>query len=494
MTPTERQVDKLFGEVGELLASHEETQDLSDYEPYRDDPVGFIEEVLGDELTEYQEEIAQAAVEDPLITVRSCHASGKDFLAARLALWWVYARQGLVILTGPSAPQVEEILMRGEIRDAFLGAGLPGELHVRALRPGGEGRAGIVAKTATGVSALTGFHEARVLFVITEAQDPDISHAWDAAFACTTGADDRILTIGNPTEKHGRFYRAHRPGSDWRCFKIAASDVPNVREGEVEVPGLITQDGIDRFRREYGEESAFFTSRVHAEFPEESEDSLFRREWLDRAAELYREETQDPVSGNEEPVAALDPARHGPDASVLAIRRGRMVEEFVVWDDQVDTPDLADRVAAELQARGIRPDTGNQAAVVGPGSQSAYGQVVVDESGLGGGALDMLERAGFKTTGFNGGRSAQDSGRFFDRRAESFWRLRRKLENERLALPDDEELFRELLTTRWRLTPKGQVRIEPKEQLKNRLGHSPDRADALAMAVDHEPASSFAVV
>ncbi len=46
--------------------------------------------------------------------VRSANGCGKDWLAARLALWWVYARQGLVLLTGPTERQVVEIVM-GEV-------------------------------------------------------------------------------------------------------------------------------------------------------------------------------------------------------------------------------------------------------------------------------------------------------------------------------------------------------------------------------------------
>jgi hypothetical protein len=78
---------------------------------------------------------------------------------------------------------------------------------------------------------MTGLHESRVLFIVTEAQDPEISHAWDAAFACATGEHDRILTLGNPTEPDGRFYRAHQAGSGWHAIRIAAEDIPNVQEG-----------------------------------------------------------------------------------------------------------------------------------------------------------------------------------------------------------------------------------------------------------------------
>ena len=48
--------------------------------------------------------------------------------------------------------------------------------------------------------------------------------------------------------------------------------------------------------------------------------------------------------------------------------------------------------------------------------------------------------------------------------------------------PHDEELFDELVAIRWRATSNGKIQIEPKDDLKNRLGRSPDRADAVVLA------------
>jgi hypothetical protein len=39
-----------------------------------------------------------------------------------------------------------------------------------------------------------------------------------------------------------------------------------------------------------------------------------------------------------------------------------------------------------------------------------------------------------------------------------------------------------LVAIRWRATSNGKIQIEPKEELKNRLGRSPDRADAVVLA------------
>jgi hypothetical protein len=84
------------------------------------------------------------------------------------ALWWTYARGGLVLVTGPTERQVVEVVM-GEVRQAFRKAtDLPGDLYRTALRVGD--RAAILAFTSTEASRLTGFHAPRVLALITEAQ------------------------------------------------------------------------------------------------------------------------------------------------------------------------------------------------------------------------------------------------------------------------------------------------------------------------------------
>jgi hypothetical protein len=69
-----------------------------------------------------------------------------------------------------------------------------------------------------------------------------------------------------------------------------------------------------------------------------------------------------------------------------------------------------------------------------------------------------------------------------NRRAESFWVLRRGLERGEIALPPDEKLADELCAMRWSIGLDGKVQIEAKNELRARIGRSPDRADAVAMA------------
>src|SRR5690349_8689124 len=83
---------------------------------YAADPVGFAVEVLGGEPWERQAEILLAVRDCPRVTVRSAHGVGKTWVAACAALWFLYTRSPVTVLTtAPTHRQVKEILWR-EIR------------------------------------------------------------------------------------------------------------------------------------------------------------------------------------------------------------------------------------------------------------------------------------------------------------------------------------------------------------------------------------------
>src|SRR5438094_6815303 len=90
-----------------------------------------------------QSEVVQALRDHRQIVVPGCHGSGKDHVAARIALWWVYARGGRVIVTGPTQRQIVDIAFK-ELRDAMREAATPlfGELYQSALWLEGEPNAG----------------------------------------------------------------------------------------------------------------------------------------------------------------------------------------------------------------------------------------------------------------------------------------------------------------------------------------------------------------
>lgn len=74
---------------------------------------------------------------------------------------------------------------------------------------------------------------------------------------------------------------------------------------------------------------------------------------------------------------------------------------------------------------------------------------------------------------------------FANLRAECYWRLREWLDPEgtvQLALPDDPELLADITAPTWK-TQAGKILIESKDDIKVKIGRSPDKGDALTLAL-----------
>lgn len=80
--------------------------------------------------------------------------------------------------------------------------------------------------------------------------------------------------------------------------------------------------------------------------------------------------------------------------------------------------------------------------------------------------------------------------KFKNMRAQAWWGAREKLDpsnREPWSLPpNDEELVADLTAPTWTLTSSGIV-VEPKEQVKERLGRSTDKGDSVVQAMDCDP-------
>ena len=460
----------LESEVGKLLESRAPTKG-QDYTKYRDDPVGFIHEVLGDTLWSAQIQIAEAVRDHPMVVVASCNSMGKDHLAARLSLWWVYARGGLCLLTATSERQLRGILFR-EIRTAFLNSKLPGELFELMLRVDRDRNIGIVAFTSSSASASQGWHQDQILGIISEAQGVE-DFTFEAMHACQTGDRDRLLVCGNPLSPSGPFWHATR-NKAWHSISVSALEHPNIVQGKTVIRGGVTQSFIQKIKDIYGELSPQYQSRVLGQFPDSATDGIFKRSWLVRAAELY--ETGAFSDSDAEPIVSVDVARHGSDRTAVLIRRGQRMVRFETWHN-LDLVSSADRLVPILAAEGIRPKVVDRPTR----TFRARGRIVVDEMGVGSGLIDVLKSYGYVVQGFYG-MTVQKGNKFYNLRARAFWNLRTQLERAEVAMEWNDDLVTELLAHEYTLTSSG-IKIESKKTIKQSLGGtSPDLADALAQA------------
>ena len=115
--------------------------------------------------------------------------------------------------------------------------------------------------------------------------------------------------------------------------------------------------------------------------------------------------------------------------------------------------------------------------------------VFIDVVGVGSSPYDTLKENKVKVTGVNAASTSKQTDRskqfgFANMRAELYWKMREALEpgkGDDLALPDDRQLLADLCAPRYSVTARG-IMIEGKEDIRRRLGRSPDCGDAAVLA------------
>lgn len=436
------------------------------------DPVEWVETRLGETMWSRQADIARAVRQHRRVAVPSANSTGKSWGASRLAAWWIDTHPvgtAFVLTTAPTQPQVDAILWR-ELRHAHTAGDLRGRLTSGAIptwRVGDElfamGRKSAdYTDPEQAAAAFQGLHAQFLLVLIDEAAGvPD--WLWDAIESSAISTESRVLALGNPTDPETRFADVCKPGSGWHTLHVSAFDCPAFTGENVPshvAQGLANPQSVDQMRRTWGEGSPRWKARVEGQFPDEAEDALILRSWVE-AAQKRSLPLDQPGSPK---VFGCDVARSGSDATTVYENRGGRIRRrhYRRGDDLMATVDAI---------RGLQREPH---AFVPP--------AIVDANGIGAGVFDRLVQQGSSALAFVGSERAERPDRFVNRRAECFWWLREALREGLVDLdPEDEELAQELLALRYGEDRSGRVQIERKDQLRGRLRRSPDRADAVAM-------------
>lgn len=163
-------------------------------------------------------------------------------------------------------------------------------------------------------------------------------------------------------------------------------------------------------------------------------------------------------------VLGVDIARGGDDRTRLLDRQGRAVgrkvNEIMHTDDLVK---IADRVGLLLNRN------------------TDIRKAFIDITGLGAGVYDILRNGGHhnRVVGVNFGAQAMDPKRYRNRRAEMWARGKEWLQDPGGAdIPDEDLAHQHLAAPGFRYDANSCLLLEPKEEIKKRLGFSPDWGDA----------------
>jgi hypothetical protein len=441
----------------------------------------WVQERLEEHVWSKQDEILTAIRDHRRVAVRSCHGVGKSHIASRAAAWWLDthpAGEAFVVSTAPTYRQVRVILWR-YIRQAHRKGNLDGKVNQTEWQLDGE-IVGFGAKPADhDEGAFQGIHAAHVLVILDEACGiPE--QLWIAADALTTNTGCRMLAIGNPDNSASYFARVCAPTSPWHKIAISAFDSPKFT-GEP-VPAALRELLIDpgwaeEKRIEWGEDNPIYRAKILGEFSADDPGRVVRGSDI-AACQLEQETPRTAVELL--PVELGVDVGGGGDETVIRERRGPVAGRE--WRERSDRPETL----APLVLKAIR--------------ESDATSVKIDSIGVGHGLVGELRNLAemgahhAQIIGVNVSEQASDPATFENLRAELWWMARLHAEKrswDLSTMDNPDTTIAQLLEPRWALNTRGRIQVEKKDDIRERLGRSPDNADALLLAF-HVPAAGAA--
>jgi phage terminase large subunit len=298
---------------------------------------------------------------------------------------------------------------------------------------------------------LAGLHADYLMFVLDESGGiPDAVMA-SAEAGLATGKECKLIQAGNPTHLEGPLYRACTSERHlWYVVEITGDpDDPD------RAPRISKQWAREQIEK-YGRDNPWVLVNVFGKFPPASINTLLGVDEVRVAMKRHLRSDQYDFSQKR---LGIDVARFGDDSTMIFPRQGLAAFRPVEMK-AARTNDVAARVAKAKESWG--PE-----------------MIFVDATGgYGGGVEDSLLQAGIGSVPVSFAGKSIDP-RYYNKRSE-MWFLMAEWVKRGAALPNDPELLRELTTPTYTFH-HGRFRLEEKDHIKQRLGYSPDRADALAL-------------
>lgn len=237
--------------------------------------------------------------------------------------------------------------------------------------------------------------------------------------------------------------RSRDADSQWAALTFRVSDTDALPASEVADAKAGMSDNA--FRQEF-----------LCDFSASSDDVLIT---LDEAQAAADRDYAPEIYASMPLVFGVDVARFGDDSTCIVMRRGLKAFPAVKIHHK-DSVEVAQRIISLYH-------------------QHQPQDIFVD-AGQGQGVIDVLRRALPCVNEVPFGGQALDPARYFNRRSE-MWYLMREWIKDGGAIDNDPQLVGELAAPTYEFTTQGKIALEKKDDIKERLGRSPDVADALAL-------------
>lgn len=253
--------------------------------------------------------------------------------------------------------------------------------------------------------------------------------------------DNFMMKIGNPFNRN-HFLRTWKEGKYHRIF---------IDYNRALIEGRYTKEFVEEMRSE-----ALFDILYECKFPIDGGND--QGGWLRLLTEDEIKRSfvdEDYMFGSRK--MGNDVAGGGRNYSVSAVRSHNLLKK-VYKEHEPDTMVFVGSISSNVTSYHVDKK-----------------EVYTDAVGIGRGASDRLKQLGIGV-GVNAGEEPTDKARYFNKRAEMYWRLRTWLLGGGKLLRDEDWL--QLNQIKYKVSTNGKIQIMPKEQMFKEGIDSPDVADA----------------
>ena len=300
--------------------------------------------------------------------------------------------------------------------------------------------------------SLSGLHGLFPFLLLDETGDTPVAVGQKAEQIFTGSPINAMIALaGNPTSTTGLLFDVCTKQRDyWKIVTITADPDDPMRTSRVDI------DHAREQIKKYGRDNPWVMATILGEFPPSGFNTLLSIEEVESAMERgLREDSFIHAQKR----LGIDVARFGDDRTVIFPRQGLRAYKPVEMRG-ARSNDIAARI---MQAK------------VKWGSELEF---VDGTGGYGSGVIDSLIQGGTSPYEIHFSGKAIDN-RYYNKRAEMWFNMAEWIKRGG-SIPKLPELAKELSTPTYTFV-NGKFQVEPKDQIKERLGFSPDIADALCL-------------
>lgn len=468
---------------------------------YRADWAAFMADKFGVRNDPWQDEVLWAVQDGQKTAAAGAQGVGKDFVAAQAAaaklMLYPFCKVGVTSASRRTLrtnfwSELTTLYRSSDLFQRFF------EMDTQSVRARGHreewylisrtssahySSGGIGAVEEKEAESIAGMYaRGGTLVIVDEASGVDDA-VFDALEGTANLGDCKLLYIGNPLRRSGRFHDVFRRAAfraGWRHFHIdfTQSSRTNTPEGRA-----IRLQWI----RQHGRNSAFVQARVWGRFPTVgSIDTVLGEDLVDAAfgrscSVVWLKDDEGKWTAPLD--IGVDMARFGDDETVIVIRTGRFALKMEVMGKK-DSGFVLQRVLHWVRYfSGTKPGEAFSDYV-----KSMVTIRVDDGGGYGSGVIDPLRRMGFRVAGVQNGaspRGKKGKAHYADL-ATQLWDedLKNALKTAHLGRIADDALKIQLVGRQYDYTVgrESKMKLVPKEKMKRAGLGSPDRADAVVLA------------